>query len=140
MFRHPNKVINFDNLSIVIDGTKIVPSENAKYLGVYIDQHLSFKFHQHELSSKLRRANGMLVKLRHYVSWNVTLSFIHASFCLGFPSMLYIVPPSGTHDGSPHEWLCCAQRPWRLTLLRSPRLLVAAAGLLRSVSSSSASP
>ena len=65
-FRNPNRPINTE-LNLKIDGKKIVPAHNVKYLGVYLDEFLSFKSHASELSSKLRRSNGMLAKIRHFV-------------------------------------------------------------------------
>ena len=38
-----------------------------KYLGIRIDQHLDWKSFISETSIKLRRANGALSKLRHYI-------------------------------------------------------------------------
>ena len=67
IFRHPNKVINFD-FKIKIDGKKIIPSTFVKYLGIYIDCHLNWSVHANILSTKLSRAIGMLSKIRHYVS------------------------------------------------------------------------
>ena len=38
-----------------------------KYLGVLLDEHLSWKPHISELTKKLNRSNSMLSKIRHYV-------------------------------------------------------------------------
>ena len=43
------------------------PSDNIKYLGVYLDSTLSGEAHCKVLATKLRRANGLLSKVRHYV-------------------------------------------------------------------------
>jgi len=75
VFRHPKKKIEFD-LKIKIDGKIIIPSTYVKYLGIYIDCHLNWKYHVDELSTKLSRANGMLAKIRHYVSY-LTLTMIY---------------------------------------------------------------
>ena len=45
-------------------------------MGIYIDCHLNWKYHVDELSTKLSRANGMLAKIRHYVSY-LTLTMIY---------------------------------------------------------------
>ena len=79
LFRHPNKKIDFD-LKIKINGKKIFPSTHVKYLGIYIDNHLNWKFHVNELSAKLSRANGMLSKIRHYVSHNTLTMIYHGIF------------------------------------------------------------
>ena len=66
IFRHPNKKFDF-NLKIKLGGKKVIPSLYVKYLGIYIDCHLNWKYEVNELSTKLSRANGMLAKIRHYV-------------------------------------------------------------------------
>ena len=66
IFRHPNKQLNY-NLKIKINGTKLVPSDQVKYLGIILDPHLNWSHHTHGLASKLTRAAGMLAKIRHYV-------------------------------------------------------------------------
>ena len=67
IFKHPNKQINYQNLRLKIDGKKLTPSKNVKYLGVHIDQNLAFKHHIDNVCKKLRRSNGVLSKIRHFV-------------------------------------------------------------------------
>ena len=75
LFRHPNKKVDYD-LKIKINGKRLYPSEYDKYLGITIDSFLNWHFHCNALSIKLCRANGMLSKIRHYVSLN-TLRMIY---------------------------------------------------------------
>ena len=55
------------NISIKMNGHKIFPSSAIRYLGVYLDETLNWSFHCGVLSKKLKRANGMLCKARHYI-------------------------------------------------------------------------
>ena len=57
---HP---INEYNFNIKVNGHKIKPSEYIQYLGIYLDSTLSGKHHCQLLSTKLKRANGMLSKI-----------------------------------------------------------------------------
>ena len=50
-----------------MNGHKIFPSPFIKYIGVYLDTNLNGKFHCDLLMPKLKRANGMLCKARHYI-------------------------------------------------------------------------
>ena len=75
MFRDPRKKINFD-LKITVDGKKITPSKFVKYLGIYIDNHLSWQKQEQNLRSRLARAAGMLSKIRYYVSFE-TLRMVY---------------------------------------------------------------
>ena len=51
-----------------------------KYLGVNFDEKLSGESHCEELIKKLNRANGMLVKARHYVPLNELKNVYHTIF------------------------------------------------------------
>jgi len=79
IFRHHRKLLAFEPF-LKIGGKKIFQSTHIKYLGVLIDPHLNWKFHISSLSSKLSRANGILSKLRHYVSTKTLINIYHALF------------------------------------------------------------
>ena len=64
--------IQFENISIKIQGVKLSPCKSVKYLGVLIDENLSWDYHISELSKKLSRANGIIIKLRHYTPQKCT--------------------------------------------------------------------
>lgn len=63
-----------------IGGKKIFESASIKYLGVLIDSHLNWKAHISFLSTKLSRTNGIISKLRHYVSTKTLINVYHALF------------------------------------------------------------
>ena len=52
----------------------------VKYLGMFIDKHLSWNMHILQLSKKLSRANGILSKLRHHVPLDVCIQVYYAIF------------------------------------------------------------
>ena len=76
------KQSNFDrySISIKLDGCKLVPSGNVQYLGVHIDNFVSWDFHITLLSNKLIRANGIISKLRHFTTKETLLSVYYAIF------------------------------------------------------------
>ena len=47
---------------------KITPTTHTRYLGILMDQHLSWDQHLKMLKQKLSRANGLLAKVRYYLS------------------------------------------------------------------------
>ena len=55
------------DIKVKMNGHRIYPSDWIKYLGMHLDCTLNGAFHVKFLSKKLRRANGMLCKARHYV-------------------------------------------------------------------------
>ena len=63
-----------------MDGKKLPPSKQIKYLGIFIDENLSWKYHINQLSTKLSRANGMLSKIRHFATPSLLKSIYHAIF------------------------------------------------------------
>ena len=70
----------FGDIDNVLGGQKLNRSQNLKYLGVLIDEHLNWKAQISSLCSKLRRANGALSKVRHHVPSNILLNIYHALF------------------------------------------------------------
>ena len=70
---------NFD-ISIKIQGVKLKPTDQAKYLGLLIDHTLSWDNHINELSIRLSKANGILSKLQHFVPPSTLISVYYAIF------------------------------------------------------------
>ena len=66
-FRSNKHPLNYDNISIKMNGYKLTPVDYIKYLGMYIDKFLNWSIHIKDLSKKLSRANGILSKLRYNV-------------------------------------------------------------------------
>ena len=79
IFKGPRKRINY-NIRIFINGTKLLPITSVKNLGVTLDADLSGKSHINDTVVKLKRANGALAKLRHFVPTNVLLLAYFAIF------------------------------------------------------------
>ena len=80
VFHSKRKSMNLDSFPIKLDGVKLTPERNVKYLGILIDNYLSWEDHIHNLSIKLRRANGILAKLRHFIPKRTRISVYHAIF------------------------------------------------------------
>ena len=79
LFHKIGQKLNFD-IKIKLNGHRLHPSDRIKYLGVYLDSILSGESHCKVLASKLRRANGLLSKIRHYVQKEELISIYHALF------------------------------------------------------------
>ena len=78
-FRGPNTQIPND-IKIQLNGKRLLPSKEVKYLGVYLDENMNGNSHCLQLISKLNRANGMLAKARHFVPLNDLKNLYHAIF------------------------------------------------------------
>ena len=79
IFKKPKDIINY-KFRIKLNGHLLEPSNFIKYLGVYLDPTLNWKHHCSILSKKLKRANGMLMKIRHFVPKRELTSIYSALF------------------------------------------------------------
>ena len=79
VFRSRTKQI-YKSLSFRLSRQKIKPKRCTKYLEVIIDEHMSFNEYMNTLKQKLNRANGILAKLRYYVTADVLKTIYFAFF------------------------------------------------------------
>ena len=76
---HPKKKMNYD-LKLKLHGKRLCLSQKTKYLGINIDQHLSWETQLDAVGKKLRRANGIISKLRHFLPLKTMVQVYHALF------------------------------------------------------------
>ena len=62
---------NPTSFEVVINNHSISPEDNLKYLGVLLDNKLSWKFHVEKVKIQLSKACGVLTKLKHYTTQSV---------------------------------------------------------------------
>ena len=67
-------------LNFRISGQQIFIPKQVKYLGLMLDESLTWLSHISMLKTKLRRANVLLVKLRHYTSSKLLTAIYNALF------------------------------------------------------------
>ena len=73
---------------IKLGGKRIAPSDHIKYLGMLIDRNLNFGPQINAVAIKLKRANGILARLRHSVPKTILISvyyalfFSHLNYCI----------------------------------------------------------
>ena len=68
LFRSKDK--NFTkNMNFRISGQKINMISQTRYLGLMLDEHLTFKYYLQNLKLKLNRANCLKSKIRYYVKF-----------------------------------------------------------------------
>ena len=63
LFRSKDK--NFKNMNFRISGQKVNMISQTRYLGLILDEHLTFKYYLQNLKLKLNRANCLLSKIRY---------------------------------------------------------------------------
>ena len=65
--KHPHKTCNYD-FKLEINGNNLVRAGTVKYLGVIIDENLTWSQHLKYLSSPIAKHSGLFYRLRNYVS------------------------------------------------------------------------
>ena len=79
IFKSKQKKLEGD-LKIKLYGKRLYRTESVKYLGVKIEENLTWRHHVNDLSIKLNRANGLFLKMRKYVSLKILRSIYFAVF------------------------------------------------------------
>ena len=74
---------NVHNINLHIDRLPLVQKESFKFLGVYIDSHLSWNDHTHNISILIARGIGILHKLKHLLT-SKTLYMLYNSLILPY--------------------------------------------------------
>ena len=82
IFRPKNKIIT-KHLNFRISGQKINEVKKTKYLGIYLDEHLTWNFQLSQIKTKLSRSCGLLAKLRYHVRTDFRLSIKISSLNMG---------------------------------------------------------
>jgi len=54
--------------NLMLNGKTLSQVNSAKFLGIYIDEHLNWKKHTTELQMKISKNCGILSKLKHHLS------------------------------------------------------------------------
>ena len=87
IFLTNGKKYNTDNVKININGNEIKQVNFTKFLGIYIDEHLSWAQHIDYLSKKIARNVGILSKLKHFLPMYImntlyySLILSHLQYC-----------------------------------------------------------
>ena len=99
-------------------GNRIHASQSVKYLGVHLDEHLNWKPHVSSIAAKLQMANGVLSKIRHYVSLKTLINIYHGIFA---SHICYACQLWGLHDNSfTHRILTLQKTALRLITFSDP--------------------
>ena len=80
LFHSKNDKTDYNTMNIKIEGFRLKFSDTVKYLEITVDNNLSWDSHIGELSHKLSKANGIMSKLRLYISKTTLRSVYFALF------------------------------------------------------------
>jgi hypothetical protein len=74
------------DINLSISGRYLKKVDHIKYLGVFIDSHLSWKYQISHIAKKIRRGIGILSKVRYLVNTDILVKLYYAII---YPFLLY---------------------------------------------------
>jgi hypothetical protein len=85
LFKSPKKRLNH-SVTISISNKPIDQVKSISFLGVNIDEHLTWKNHIDSVSKKISKTAGIIARVRHYANLN-TLKLVY--YALVYPYLIY---------------------------------------------------
>ena len=76
----------YHNVTLILNRKAIAQKDHVKYLGVLMDQHLTWKYQISNVSKKISRSVGILAKLRHFLDSKLLISIY---YCLVYSHLSY---------------------------------------------------
>ena len=73
LFHTRQKRVNIDENSIVIDGNIIHFTTNTKFMGININNNLTWKAHINHIKKKISKGVGVLLRLSKELSYNIMI-------------------------------------------------------------------
>ena len=111
IFRNKNKLIDYEPC-LKIDEKPIHRVTSTKFLGVYVDEHLTWKVHIDYICKKVSKSIGILLKARRYLNQN-TLQQLYYTFI--YPYLSYCNHIWGkTYSSYIHRLLVLQKRAIRI--------------------------
>ena len=74
------KTTPLPKMVVKLNGVKLTPKSTTNYLGLTMDEHLTFKQHLQILNAKLKRCNSLLALSRHYVPLAILKQIYYTQF------------------------------------------------------------
>ena len=77
IFKPPRKSLN-QRITLNLNGTTLFESKKIKYLGIIMDERLTWKYHIFELRKKVNKSVGMLYKMKRLCPQRVQMSLYYS--------------------------------------------------------------
>jgi hypothetical protein len=91
LFRRPQRKLPYQP-EVLIDSKKITHVKETKFLGVYIDENMSWKKHCNVVASKCLKVVSILTRLKHSLPMNILLTIYSSLF---LPHISYAITAWG---------------------------------------------
>ena len=106
IFRSKKKALNH-NVTLILNRKAIAQKDHVKYLGVLVDQHLTWKHQISGVAKKISRGVGILAKLRNSVNFDI---LVNIYYCLVYSHLFYGVQAWGSACRTETEKLSILQK------------------------------
>ena len=106
IFRSSKMPMNH-NVTLILNRKAISQKDHVKYLGVLMDQHLTWKYQITNVSKKISRGVGILGKLRTFVNLDI---LINIYYCLVYSHLTYGIEAWGSASKTETEKLLILQK------------------------------
>ena len=63
-FRKKNKDVDLDTVEIILDGTKLKFEEEASFLGINLDSHITWENHFNRVANKIARNSSVINRVK----------------------------------------------------------------------------
>ena len=90
MIFHNGKNADLNDFNIVLDNVILPRVDKVKFLGVYLDSSLSWKYHIHEVESKVSKNIGIISRLKHLLPTHI-LRMLYCALILPYFSYCNLV-------------------------------------------------
>ena len=95
------------NVTLILNRKAISEKDRVEYLGVLMDQHLTWKYQITNVSRKVSRGVGILAKLRNFVNLDI---LINIYYCLVYSHLTYGIEAWGSAGKTETEKLHILQK------------------------------
>ncbi len=95
------------NVTLILNRKAISEKDHVKYLGVLMDQHLTWKYQITNVSRKVSRGVGILAKLHNFVNLDI---LINIYYCLVYSHLTYGIEAWGSAGKTETEKLHILQK------------------------------
>jgi len=78
LFRSHHKIVTQEKFSLLIDNIPLTQIKSSKFLGVYVDEHLTWNVHINNISIKIAKSIGVISCIACLLPSNICLNLYYS--------------------------------------------------------------
>jgi len=112
LFKSHRKINPSGNLSLFINDSPITQVESTKFLGVHIDQHMTWKVHINQITAKIAKNVGILTRIAYILPKEIRINLYYT---LIYPYLTYCnLIWASTYESRLHKLVILQKRAVRI--------------------------